>query len=125
MRSLLLLSRRTIRFFAKMVLVAIPAVLSSYYAYRAGLRDSLEYYKELSSIADQTASLMERQTAQLEHMRGEVSVLKMLAATRVGSGPPGLPLSASEFVAHPEDSTLTLKTRTVPVSSAKRLTTRN
>jgi len=93
MRSLKLLLKRIATFSLKMVLVAIPAVVSSYCSYRAAVQASMENYRELTKLADNTAMLLDRQGHVLERMRGEIDVLRMLAAARTGAGFQALPFS--------------------------------
>ena len=121
MRSVRLLIKRVLLLSFKVVLVAIPTVVASYYSYRAGAQDSIENYHAMVDIA---ASL-ERQGPIIEQMRGEINVLKMLAAARTGSGFRPLPVESDSCS---DNSHFTWKT-SVPSGknsvALKRLTTRN
>jgi hypothetical protein len=91
MRSVKLLLKKLLLFSLKMALVSIPAVVASYCSYRAGMRDSMENYRELAGLADKTVAILDRQSRIIERMRGEMDVLKMLASARTGAGFPALP----------------------------------
>lgn len=95
MRSIGLLFRRLFLFAVKLVLVAIPAVVASFYSYRCAMRDAVTNERAIVAVMSRLADVLDRQGRDLEEMRGEVNVLKMLAASRQ------LPLSPAERLTVP------------------------
>lgn len=91
MRSLKLLLKRALLFSAKLALVGVLAAVVSFFSYRAGVRDTLKDYAELSSLVDKVVATSERQGHALDELHGEMNLLKMLAAARTGAGIPALP----------------------------------
>lgn len=96
MKTLKQLLWRTLSLVTKFTLMALPLVASSWYFYRAGRQDSVRDFHELAEVADNAATLLERQGKVIERMRGEINVLALLASARTGAGFPTFPLPESE-----------------------------
>lgn len=93
MKSVKLLFKKVSLFLFKLALLAALVGVTNYYAYRQGAEDAMGDYKELASTVNQAITLLERQGRVLEHLNGEVEIMKMLASARAGGGFPALPLS--------------------------------
>jgi len=93
MKSMKLLLKKVSLFLLKLALLVALVGATNYYAYRQGAEDAMGDYKELASTVNQVVSLLERQGRVLEHLNGEVEIMKMLATARAGGGFPALPLA--------------------------------
>lgn len=94
MKSMKLLLKKVSLFLLKLTLLVALVGVTSYCSYQRGAQESTGDYREITSTLNQATSLLERQGRVMEHLNGEVEVLKMLAAARVGGGFPALPLVA-------------------------------
>jgi hypothetical protein len=92
MRSLRLLLKKMTILLCKVALVAAPAIVSSFYWYRAGVQDTTRRYSALTEVVDNLTVLVGRQGHIIERMRGEVNVFALLESARVGAGYPTFPL---------------------------------
>jgi hypothetical protein len=93
MKSMKLLLKKVSLFLLKLALLVVLVGVTNYYAYQRGAQDSMGDYRELASTLSQATALLERQGRVMEHLNGEVEVMKMLATARVGGGFPALPLA--------------------------------
>jgi hypothetical protein len=81
----------------KAVLVAIPAVVSSYCSFHVASREANAGYVLLVKALDTLSEAVERQGRVIEQMKGEVAVLKMLASARTGAGVTPFAEESAEF----------------------------
>lgn len=93
MKSMKLLLKMVSLFLLKLALLVALVGVTNYYAYQRGVEDSMGDYRALASTVNQAVSLLERQGRVVEHLNGEVEIMKMLATARVGGGFPALPMA--------------------------------
>jgi hypothetical protein len=86
MRATIRLVDKLSRFCLKAVLVAVPAVVSSYCSFRVADRNAETGFRAVVVVVGNLTEAVERQGRVIEQMKGEVAVLKMLATARVGAG---------------------------------------
>jgi len=91
-----LVDRLTVWLF-KAVLVAIPAVVASYCSFHVSSRAANAGYVLLVRAVDTLSEVVERQGRIIEQMKGEVAVLRMLAAARTSAGITPFAMESAEF----------------------------
>ena len=80
------LGRKLLNIALKMILVAIPAIVSSYLTYRVVSAGDAAERREFSKTIHKLSKLLDNHSLVLAEMQGEVSVLRQLASVRVGMG---------------------------------------
>ena len=80
------LGRKLLNIALKMILVAIPAVVSAILAYQAARIEDAAINKRNSESMTEMSKLLENHGKSIAELRGEVKVLKQLVYIRIGMG---------------------------------------